>query len=171
MSLAGLEPAIFCTSLRRFSESTEKAKPLSTEPAKWSKGANSWPCGRCVSWQDRIGELRFRKLAEASISWSRGVTVSTLDSESSDRGSHPRGTFFVRHRVMSVGGHSQAGPNRTPTLGWYLMRRESVGPKPETWDRGRTKLLFYRPATCLEAQDKSKSQACEPPAGASSLTV
>ena len=27
-----------------------------------------------------------------SISWSRGVTVSTLDSESSDRGSSPRGT-------------------------------------------------------------------------------
>ena len=27
-------------------------------------------------------------------SWSRGVTVSTLDSESSDRGSNPRGTFF-----------------------------------------------------------------------------
>ena len=28
-------------------------------------------------------------------SWSRGVTVSTLDSESSDRGSNPRGTFFA----------------------------------------------------------------------------
>ena len=27
-----------------------------------------------------------------SISWSRGVTVSTLDSEASDRGSNPRGT-------------------------------------------------------------------------------
>ena len=27
-----------------------------------------------------------------SISWSRGVTVSTLDSESSDRSSNPRGT-------------------------------------------------------------------------------
>ena len=27
-----------------------------------------------------------------SISWSRGVTVSTLDSESSDRGSNPHGT-------------------------------------------------------------------------------
>ena len=27
-----------------------------------------------------------------SISWSRGVTVSTLDSESSDCGSNPRGT-------------------------------------------------------------------------------
>ena len=26
--------------------------------------------------------------------WSRGVTVSTLDSESSDRGSNPRGTFL-----------------------------------------------------------------------------
>ena len=28
-------------------------------------------------------------------SWSRGVTVSTLDSESSNRGSNPRGTFFA----------------------------------------------------------------------------
>ena len=28
------------------------------------------------------------------ISWSYGVTVSTLDSESSDRGSNPRRTFF-----------------------------------------------------------------------------
>ena len=27
--------------------------------------------------------------------WSRGVTVSTLDSESSDRGSNPRRTFFL----------------------------------------------------------------------------
>ena len=69
------------------------------------------------SWQDRIGELKVRKLVEASINWSRGVTVSTLDSESSDRGSNSRGTFCVRHCVMSVGGHSQAGPNRAPTLG------------------------------------------------------
>ena len=28
-----------------------------------------------------------------NINWSRGVTVSTLDSESSDRGSNPRGTL------------------------------------------------------------------------------
>ena len=27
--------------------------------------------------------------------WSRGVTVSTLDSESSDRGSNPREAFFL----------------------------------------------------------------------------
>ena len=27
-----------------------------------------------------------------SVSWSRGVTVSTLDPESSDRGSNPRET-------------------------------------------------------------------------------
>ena len=29
------------------------------------------------------------------FNWSRGVTVSTLDSESSDRSSNPRGTFFI----------------------------------------------------------------------------
>ena len=28
-----------------------------------------------------------------NIKWSRGVTVSTLDSESNDRGSNPRETF------------------------------------------------------------------------------
>ena len=27
--------------------------------------------------------------------WPRGVTVSTLDSESSDRGSNPREAFFL----------------------------------------------------------------------------
>ena len=30
---------------------------------------------------------------QAPSTWSRGVTVSTLDSESSERGSNPRGTF------------------------------------------------------------------------------
>jgi len=41
------------------------------------------------------------------ISWSRGVTVSTLDSESSDRGSNPRGTLVRPDRhtgAMSRGG-------------------------------------------------------------------
>ena len=32
---------------------------------------------------------------QAMTTWSRGVTVSTLDSESSDRGSNPRGTSLV----------------------------------------------------------------------------
>ena len=36
---------------------------------------------------------RVAKLCEVS-SWPRGVTVSTLDSESSDRGSNPREAFF-----------------------------------------------------------------------------
>ena len=35
----------------------------------------------------------FEATTRGSIRWSRGVTVSTLDSESSDRGSNPRGTF------------------------------------------------------------------------------
>ena len=116
MSLAGLEPAIFAPHSVDSQKALRKPK-LSTEPAKRSKGASSRPCGRCVSWQDRIGELKLGKLVEASINWSRGVMVSSLDSESSDRGSNPRGTLFVRHCVMSVGGHSQADPNRTPTLG------------------------------------------------------
>ena len=36
-------------------------------------------CQRCIS-------------CGSNFTWSRGVTVSTLDSESSDRGSNPRGT-------------------------------------------------------------------------------
>ena len=47
-----------CTSERRFSESIEKAKALSTEPVKWSKGASNWPCSRFGSWQERNGELK-----------------------------------------------------------------------------------------------------------------
>ncbi len=43
--------------------------------------------------------------------WSRGVTVSTLDSESSDRGSNPRGTFLQSR----AGGKRQGGPSRTET--------------------------------------------------------
>ena len=38
------------------------------------------PCGRSAAW--------------LSASWSYGVTASTLDSESSDRGSNPRRTLF-----------------------------------------------------------------------------
>ena len=42
-----------------------------------------------------------RSLAhQAAINWSRGVTVSTLDSESSDRGSNPRGTLM--HIAMHI---------------------------------------------------------------------
>ena len=33
-----------------------------------------------------------------TCTWSHGVTVSTLDSESSDRGSNPRETFSLGHR-------------------------------------------------------------------------
>ena len=34
--------------------------------------------------------LHWRRLAPSPATWPRGVTVSTLDSESSDRGSNPR---------------------------------------------------------------------------------
>ena len=37
-----------------------------------------------------------------SISWSRGVTVSTLDSESSDRGSNPRGTSPLSSPIAAI---------------------------------------------------------------------
>ena len=39
-----------------------------------------------------------------NIKWSRGVTVSTLDSESNDRGSNPRETFdcvvLLNHYIL-----------------------------------------------------------------------
>ena len=57
------------------------------------------PCVEGVKWK---GEKRMRvdfcggSFSKLRINWSRGVTVSTLDSESSDRGSNPRGTFSSR---------------------------------------------------------------------------
>ena len=59
------------------------------------------PCQRaCQSRSRKLRDLvaSFRDLGPRLFlllvicSWSRGVTVSTLDSESSDRGSDPRGT-------------------------------------------------------------------------------
>jgi hypothetical protein len=38
-------------------------------------------------------------LVRIFINWSRGVTASTLDSESSDRGSNPRGTSIDYSRL------------------------------------------------------------------------
>ena len=38
----------------------------------------------------------------ANLNWSRGVTVRTLDSESSDRGSNPRGTLAIVVMCMEV---------------------------------------------------------------------
>ena len=37
-----------------------------------------------------------------ACTWPRGVTVSTLDSESSDRGSNPREAFFTNIRHFSA---------------------------------------------------------------------
>ena len=42
---------------------------------------------------------RMQILDHPIIIWSYGVTVSTLDSEFSDRGSNPRRTFFMYARV------------------------------------------------------------------------
>ena len=38
--------------------------------------------------------MTWEPLRRCAVSWPRGVTVSTLDSESSDRGSNPREAFF-----------------------------------------------------------------------------
>ncbi len=54
----------------------------------------------------RVGDGQ--KMHLLKDNWSRGVTVSTLDSESSDRGSNPRGTF-LRSMDMRVGARSWHG--------------------------------------------------------------
>ena len=51
--------------------------------------ASSFDIGASFSIKRYWHEANERKI----FTWSRGVTVSTLDSESSDRGSNPRGTF------------------------------------------------------------------------------
>ena len=48
-------------------------------------------------------EFCLGSFSKLRINWSRGVTVSTLDSESSDRGSNPRGTFFARCEDTKLG--------------------------------------------------------------------
>ena len=69
--------------------------------------------------------------APISSSWSRGVTVSTLDSESSDRGSNPRGTYESPqdiclsrcHETQSVTWHAPPCLRRLPQpflLPWLL---------------------------------------------------
>ena len=47
---------------------------------------------------------RFQRVSLGeSLAWPRGVTVSTLDSESSDRGSNPREAFLFEN-VQYFGG-------------------------------------------------------------------
>ena len=59
-------------------------------------GAESYPM---VSW----GGSAWPKSMELNhILWSRGVTASTLDPESSDRGSNPRETFLQQQMRVCV---------------------------------------------------------------------
>ena len=46
-------------------------------------------------WSKEIFNSARTSLNYYSVSWSYGVTVSTLDSESSDRGSNPREAFTL----------------------------------------------------------------------------
>ena len=53
-------------------------------------------------------------------SWSYGVTVSTLDSESSDRGSNPRRTFSrIYTRSTRLSGVYQRDP--VNGVGWWAI--------------------------------------------------
>ena len=56
-------------------------------------------------------------------SWPRGVTVSTLDSESSDRGSNPREAFVsVSAELLSAG----KSPLAAPAAGWMSLEMAPV---------------------------------------------
>ena len=46
------------------------------------------------------GTSGLTRLPVLVVKGPRGVTVSTLDSESSDRGSNPREAFFQRHCIV-----------------------------------------------------------------------
>ena len=69
--------------------------------------------GLAVRWAPTAGAVTPASMVKASraiVSWPRGVTVSTLDSESSDRGSNPREASFFRilpisrHRRLALQG-------------------------------------------------------------------
>ena len=46
-----------------------------------------------IQWSHGGGSAWLKSMELSHILWSRGVTASTLDPESSDRGSNPRETF------------------------------------------------------------------------------
>ena len=56
--------------------------------------------------------------------WSRGVTVSTLDSESSDRGSNPRGTSMHMGQIVQAWEPSTSPSSETSAI---LLRRSKMG--------------------------------------------
>ena len=48
--------------------------------------------GRWIRWKKMNERTDIKEICTST--WSHGVTVSTLDSESSDRGSNPRETYL-----------------------------------------------------------------------------
>ena len=58
-------------------------------------------------------------LLPRASSWSRGVTVSTLDSESSDRGSNPRETLHDAAVALHLVQQSPCGCSHCPTGGGH----------------------------------------------------
>ena len=69
---------------------------LPTEPPRCAQGTGRQPCMPTATWFARL------QWDPQLYIWSRGVTVSTLDSESSNRGSHPRGTSFTVEPHVAV---------------------------------------------------------------------
>ena len=75
---------------------------------------------------DRVYEMNTNRLRGSGIiSWSYGVTVSTLDSESSDRGSNPRRTFFALPSFW--GSHGPLAREQSQQANSVCAVRKSVG--------------------------------------------
>ena len=86
--------------------------------------------------------------------WSRDVTASTLDSESSDRGSNPRGTFtFLLLRAWQLGRtatHTRLQKIQAHQPKLFLTGRKNAKKKATQY---QSKVLIYAPTTssqCLE---------------------
>ena len=108
----------------------------------------SWMAVLPQSWNERWDFLlraasKWRRPAIAmqpqrrcAVSWPRGVTVSTLDSESSDRGSNPREAFsFARSHAQFANNHpcklAPATPTSRPT---DFREKVSRGFEPRSLD-------------------------------------
>ena len=76
--------------------------------------------------------------------WLRGVTVSALDPESSDRGSNPREalSFPAEAKVADAYTHSGSVAQRAHAVYLYVLSRSPVrmrAPKSVTLPQGETK--------------------------------
>ena len=80
------------------------------------------PPGSSRQRRGRMHQHDNKDLLPQTSSWSRGVTVSTLDSESSDRGSNPRETLHDAAVALHLVQPSPCGCSHCPTGGGASIR-------------------------------------------------